>query len=112
MTNLDTPQLLLEFEIDEQMGNEIEQKGYFEHSYALLPDGSKVRVCFWDPVRLAQDLETEQRLGRPCIGEPGIVIVPKVTCESMQMAIEYLYRTKYFERLASLIHRGPPEKVS
>jgi hypothetical protein len=57
------PQLLLEFETDEQMAIEIEQKGYFEHAYALLPDGSKVRVCFWDPIRLAQDLENEQRLG-------------------------------------------------
>ncbi len=90
-------------DFDEKDAYEVEQKGYFEHAIAQLPNGARVRVCFWDPVRLAQDLETDLKLGRICIGEPGLVVVSKVTVENMQNAIKELYRRGYFERLRKIV---------
>jgi len=90
------------FELDERAVWEIQQKGWFEHALVHLPDGSNVPVCFWDPVRLSQDLESDLKFGRSCIGEPGMIIIPQVTVENMKAAVEELYRSGYFDRLRSL----------
>jgi len=89
-------------DIDERAEWEIQQKGWFEHAIVHLPDGSNVPVCFWDPVRLSQALETDLKLGRTCIGEPGMIIIPCVTVENMKAAVEELYHRGYFDRLRSL----------
>ncbi len=97
------PMLSFTCDFDERTAFEVEQKGYFEQGIAVLPDGRRVKVCFWDPIRLAQDLETEQKLGRISIGEPGLILIPKVTVENMQRAISEIYRKGYFDRLVSLV---------
>jgi hypothetical protein len=102
------PTLSFTCDFDERTAFEVEQKGFFEHAIAHLPDGGQVRVCFWDPVRLAQDLETEQKLGRVSVGEPGIIVIPKVTLENMRAAVKELYRRGYFERLRELVRGWPP----
>ena len=88
-------------DLDERAEWEIEQKGWFEHALVLLPDGRSVRVYFWEPRRLAQDLETDLRSGRTCIAEPGMIIIPKVTVANMKAAVEELYHKGYFDRLKS-----------
>jgi hypothetical protein len=89
-------------DIDERTEWEIQQKGWFEQALVHLPDGSNVPVCFWDPVRLSQDLETELKSGRTCISEPGMIVIPHVTVENMKAAVEELYRRGYFDSLRSL----------
>jgi hypothetical protein len=91
----------LEFEctFDARTIEEVRDKGYFQYAVAVLPDGRRVRLSFWDPIRLSQDMETETRLGRSCIGEPGLIIVPHVTPDSMLAAVKELYSKGYFERL-------------
>src|SRR5262249_47376669 len=42
---------------------ESDQRGYFGQAIVELPSGARVKVCFYDPVRLAQDLETVQESG-------------------------------------------------
>ncbi len=98
----DTVELVLEG-FDERTAWEVEQKGFFEHARVRLPDGRIAKVCFWEPVRLAQDLEMDMRHGQVCIGEPGLILIPKVTLENMRAAVKELYRSGYFERLAAAI---------
>ena len=104
MNKPNSPTLSFTCDFDDRTRAEVELKGYFEHAIACLPDGRKVKLYFWDPVRLAQDLETEQRLGRACIAEPCLVVVPRVTVQYMQAAIEELYRNGYFDRLLTVIY--------
>ena len=89
-------------DFDERTEWEIQQKGWFERAVARLPDGSTVPICFWDPVRLTQDLEADLKSGRSCIAEPGMIVIPEVTVKNMQAAVEELYNAGYFDRLKSL----------
>ena len=98
------PTLSFACDFDERTAFEVEQRGYFEHAIAGLPDGRQVKVCFRDPIRLARDLENEQELGRISIGEPGLIIIPRVTVEKMLRAIKELYHDGYFDRLSSIAH--------
>ncbi len=43
------------------------------------------------------------RHGKICIGEPGLILIPKVTVENMRAAVKELYRSGYFERLAAAV---------
>ena len=88
--------------MDERALYEIEQKGFFEHAIANLPDGSRVRVSFWTPGRLSEDLETDLKWGKKCLAEPGLIVVSNVTLENMRAAVEDLYARGYFDRLRSV----------
>lgn len=85
-------------DLDERAEWEIQQKGFFEHAVVLLGDGRTLPVSFWDPVRLAQDLETDVRLGGTCIAELGMIIIPKVTVENMKAAVQELQQNGFFDR--------------
>jgi len=99
MSTWSDPTLSFSCDLDDRAAFEVEQKGYFERAIAELPDGRQVKVCFRDLVRLAQDLEAEQKLGRISIAEPGLIVIPKVTVENMQRAIKELYHQGFFDRL-------------
>lgn len=58
------PELIFDIGFDERTEFEIEQKGFFEHVQARLPDGRIAQVCFWDPIRFAQDFQTNLKHGR------------------------------------------------
>lgn len=102
MTDSSRATLSFTCDLDDRAIYEIEQKGYFEHALVNLPDGSAVRVCFWDPVRLAQDLETNVKLGKNYIAEPGLIVLPRISVRNMTVAVEDLYQRGYFDRLRSL----------
>src|SRR5882724_6336928 len=89
-------------DFDEKTAWEVKHKGWFEQAIVHLPDGSNVPVCFWDPGRLLQDLETDLKAGRTCIAEPGMIVIPQVTVKNMTAAVEELYSRGYFDRLRSL----------
>jgi len=89
-------------DFDQKTEWEIEQKCWFAQALVHLPDGATVPVCFWDPVRLAQDLEADLRSGKTCVAEPGMIVVPKVTVEKMKAAVEELYHRGFFESLRDL----------
>ena len=99
---MDEPTLTFTCELDERAEWEIEQKGFFEHAVVNLPDGGSVSVCFWDPVRLSQDLEMELTHGRKCLAEPGMIVIPKVTIDNMRAAVTELYASGFFKHL--LVH--------
>jgi hypothetical protein len=91
--------LLLREPFDERTAWEVSSKGWYNGATVELPDGSRYPVFFYDPVRLAQDLQAEVSLDRPCLAEPAMVVVPEITEAAMRAAVEYLYEQCWFEHL-------------
>ncbi|NYE70137.1 hypothetical protein [Microlunatus parietis] len=65
-----------------------ESKGYLDDVDVELDDGSIVKINFYDPVRLAQDIEAE--LGRGAVGLAWkrLIVVDSVTPAAMQAAVQ------------------------
>jgi len=96
------PNVFFEEPLTEHLAFEIEQKGWCAIAIAELPDGKRVKLFFYDPVRLTQDLETDSATGETFIAEPGLIVIPKVTREYMENAVKRLYRKGYFNSLVPL----------
>jgi hypothetical protein len=92
--------LLFTEDFDERMAFDIEQKGWCGIALVQLPNGARFKLFFYDPVRLAQDLENGLARGAVCIAEPGLVVVPRVTREYMQKAVNQLFENGYFNNVA------------
>ena len=97
----DRPKLLFEANFDERLACEVEQKGWCGIGSVELPSGARVKVFFYDPVRLAQDLETDLKFGDTCIAEPGMIVIPRVTLDHMERAVSQLYEKGYFNNFVS-----------
>lgn len=102
MTKMDQPTLSFPYGFDDRDAAESEQRGYFGPAIVELPNHARVKVCFYDPVRLTQDLETVQESGEVCIAESGLIVVPSVTLDYMRRAIQQLYAKGYFDDLPPL----------
>jgi hypothetical protein len=101
------PKLIFKEQFDERLAFDIAQKGWCGIAVVELPEGGRVDVSFYDPTRLAQDLETDTKAGHPYIAEPGLIVVPEVTLPYMEAAVEQLYRQGYFEHFVhSIRHDG------
>lgn len=61
-----------------------------------LEDGRKYPLFFYDPIRLAQDLETEVAQGLPFVAEPFMIVVPEITEAAMRTAISLLHKRGWF----------------
>ena len=96
------PRLLLEKDFDDQAAFEVEQKGWYGQALVALSDSIRVKVFFYDPVRLSQDLEYGLRSGAVCIAEPGMIVIPSVTRQYMEAAINQLYKQGFFESLVPI----------
>jgi hypothetical protein len=79
---------------------EATQRGYMGHGWVELSDGSRHRVTFIDPVRLAQDLASEEGMGRPFLAEPGLIVLREVTWENMLVAARALAEADFFRDAA------------
>jgi hypothetical protein len=77
--------------------DEIQMKGYCNDVIITLSDYSKYKVCFYDPVRLAQDLEEENY-----IAEPGLIIIKEVSIKNMENAVHELWLGGYFDDLKAI----------
>ena len=75
--------------------DEIMTKGYCR-GFVVLPDFSKYKVCFYDSVRLGQDLKDENY-----IAEPGLIIINEVTKANMEYAIYELWLDGFFDEIKS-----------
>jgi hypothetical protein len=84
---------------DERTAHEAELKGYCPNAVVQLATGENFKVCFYDPVRLGQDLEREQESGEVCIAEPSLIVIPHVTLQYMQRTVASLSRRGYFKHL-------------
>jgi hypothetical protein len=95
------PELVFNFDFDDSVAFEIEQKGWLEQVRCKLPDGREVPICFYDPVRLSQELEAEVALGKSFFAEPGLIVITRITIQHMQQAINELYAKGYFDHLVA-----------
>lgn len=99
---MEQPKLVFTEAYDEHLAFEIEQKGWCGIGIVELPNGARIKLSFYDPVRLAQDLESDLSFGDVCVAEPGMVVIPKVTREYMEKAVSQLFKSGYFDHLVPL----------
>ncbi len=89
---------------DERGEWEAESKGYLPGVQVEIA-GERYGIFVYDPVRLTQDLEESGNLTSAVLAEPGMVVVPTVTRESILRAIPELVRGRFFDHLRPLAKR-------
>jgi hypothetical protein len=99
MSDSDAPKLIFEYGFDERDQCEAQDRGYLSHVRVLLRNGCSYSVVFYDHIRLGQDLEEEVKLGHKFIAEPGMIVLPEVTLENMQFAVNKLEQEGFFAHL-------------
>ena len=72
---------------------DMRNRGYCNYATVLLQNNLKYKVYFYAPVRLAQELEEG---GASFIAEVGLIVVPEVTLEYMQAAVNKLEKQGFF----------------
>jgi hypothetical protein len=87
---------------DERFEFETPLKGWLAGVVVRLEDGSRYKLCFYDPVRLQQTVDDGAQMGRAYFTEPGLVIVPEVSTEGIREAVSGLVRENFFQHLKSL----------
>ena len=92
------PRLLFHEGIDERAAFEMTLKGWVSAQVAT-EDGAHYPVYFCDPVRLQQDLDERAAQGEPCLAEPGLIVLPEVTVEAAERAVQFLWRRGFFTGL-------------
>jgi hypothetical protein len=85
-------------DFDDRAEFEMPSKGYLTGGEVEVA-GERYPVTFFDPVRLAQDLELSAGHGAAVVAEPGLVVIPEVTPEAIQSAVEELIRQGFFRHL-------------
>ena len=90
--------LVIDFAFGERGASKAETRGCFSAGYAELEDGMRFPLCFHDPGRLAQDLDTETDVGRPYITERGMIVVNTVTYDNMLLTVRDLASEGFFAK--------------
>jgi len=72
----------------EKYASEVESKGWFG-DVKLTYSGRRYRLTFYDPVRLAQEIDSEIQRGG-IFFEPNLVVVRSVTRPEMENAVTQL----------------------
>ena len=86
---------------DERAALETPLKGWLSVQVELA-DGCRYAVYFSDPIRLQQDVDEAVQSGKPCFAEPGLIIVPEVTVQTIQDAVQFLWKQGFFTSLSAL----------
>lgn len=77
---------------------EMPAKGWLS-AQVEMKDGRLFSVHFSDPCRLRQDLEESVRAGRPYFAEPGLIVLPEVTTDTVKTAVQTLCERGFFDQL-------------
>ena len=70
---------------------EVEKKGWFDFASVEF-DGLMIKLSFYDPIRLKQDIEAELSKRRVFF-EKNMVVVPIVNRDSIEAAVKFLYES-------------------
>lgn len=63
-------------------------------------------MYFSDPIRLQQDVDEAVKRERPCFAEPGLIILPEVTVQAIQDAVQFLWKQGFFASLKAEQGKG------
>ena len=91
--------LFFQYGFDERDQFEARSRGYMSHVQVRFSSGLGYSVCFYDCVRLQQDLEEEVRLGNVFIAEPGMIVLSEITPENIRRAVSKLDAEGFFDAL-------------
>jgi hypothetical protein len=58
-----------------------------------------MRLYFSDLIRLQHDVDEAVNSERPCFAEPGLIILPEVTVQAIQEAVQFLWKQGFFASL-------------
>lgn len=83
---------------DDRAAFEMAAKGWLS-AHVEIKDGRQFSVYFSDPVRLQQDLDESVRAGKPYFAEPGLIVLPEVTVETVRAAVQMLSEQGFFDQL-------------
>lgn len=89
-------------EFSEHDALEARDRGYLSHVLVEIDGQHLYPVVFYDPVRLQQDLETSAKHGRAFVADPGMIVLPEITLESMHDAVRQLCQEGLFDFMAPL----------
>ncbi len=92
------PRVLVPNWADERVAFEMQLKGWLA-ARVETEKGKYYEVYFSDPLRLQQDMEEAIKNGAPCFTEPGLVILPEVTIETVEKAVRFLFKQGFFTYL-------------
>ena len=87
---------------DDRVEAEMIDKGYLPGTVVELADGSRHELTFYDAVRLAQNADRLAARGIPLVVDASTVVVPEVTVDAIQAAVEHLILHARFGRLRPL----------
>jgi len=82
---------------DEQDQFERPVKGWLDGVSVTDKNGVKHQFCFYDPVRLSQEISDEFQRGKSGFIEKGLIVVPEVTKEAIERVLEQAENEGYFE---------------
>jgi hypothetical protein len=82
---------------DERGEWEAREKGWLQGVEVRFGTGDSQSLFFYDPVRLAQDLDAESKQGKPFVAVPGLIVIPEVTREAITRAVNGLVESGYFQ---------------
>ena len=72
-------------------------KGFLNNVKVIKENGKEYTLSFYDPVRLSQDLEGENKIGKAGIIEKGLLIIKEVTKENIEKAVKQAETEGYFD---------------
>jgi hypothetical protein len=81
---------------DERGEWEANEKGWLQGVEVRFANGDVRPLFFYDPVRLAQDLENDAKHGRPFVAHPGMIVIPEITREAIVEVVGKLVDDSYF----------------
>jgi hypothetical protein len=91
-------QVLWPADFDERARFELPFKGWLSVCVEM-EDGHRYPLSVIDPTRLQQELEQSIGLGKPYFAEPGLIILPEVTVEAIEEAVQTLQKQGFFAYL-------------
>ena len=89
----------IEYPIDwnELESFEISSKGWLGGVRAKTRNGNVFELTFYDPVRLSQQIADEHYSGKVGFVEKGLIVIPEVTKQNIEQAVEQAEKEGYFE---------------
>jgi hypothetical protein len=98
MKTRSSPRIIFPEGFDARAACEASLKGWLQVPIALA-DGCRYTVYFSDPIRLQHDVDEAVKSAKPCFAEPGLIIVPEVTVQAIQDAVQFLWKQGFFASL-------------